>query len=62
MISDEEETVLDILKIINHPDYKPNQEAGIGGPIEGNDISVYIVDDSEFIMSNTFITFVNYRN
>ena len=56
--SDEKETVLDILKIINHPDYKPNQEAGTGGPIEGNDISVYIVDDSQFEMGNTCITLI----
>jgi len=48
IISGEGEVVLDILKIINHPDYKPNEGPGVGGPIEGNDISVYVVDDSEF--------------
>ena len=49
--SPETEVVLDILEIINHPDYKPNEEPGVGGPIEGNDISVYKVQDSNFRMS-----------
>ena len=50
VLSGEGEQVLDILKIINHPDYQPNQDPGVGGPLEGNDISVYIVDDSQFKM------------
>jgi len=49
--SPETEVVLDILEIINHPDYKPNEEPGVGGPIEGNDISVYKVQDSNFRMT-----------
>ena len=54
IISGEGEVVLDILKIINHPDYKPNEGPGVGGPIEGNDISVYVVDDSEFKLGNNY--------
>ena len=48
IISGEGEAVLDIIKIINHPEYKPNGDPGIGGPIAGNAISVYIVDDTNF--------------
>ena len=41
-------TVLDILEIRNHPDYRPVvQGSQEGGPIWGHDISVYIVDDSK---------------
>ena len=47
----ETEIVLDILEIVNHPDYKPNEGPGVGGPIEGNDIAVYKVNDSLFKMS-----------
>jgi hypothetical protein len=54
-LSGEGEQVLDILKIINHPDYQPHQDPGVGGPLEGSDISVYIVDDSQFKMGNTKI-------
>ena len=49
--SPEHERVLDILEIINHPDYKPNEAPGVGGPIEGNDLAVYKVMDSQFRMS-----------
>ena len=51
-LSNEREAVLDIKKIINHPDYRPNGDPGVGGPIEGSDICVYIVDQSEFTMGN----------
>ena len=47
IISGEGEVVLDILEIINHPGYKPNEGPGVGGPIEGNDISD-VVDDTNF--------------
>jgi len=49
--SNEIEIVLDILEIVNHPDYKPNEGPGVGGPIEGNDIAVYKVNDSLFKMT-----------
>ena len=52
IISGEGEVVLDILEIINHPGYKPNEGPGVGGPIEGNDISVYVVDDTDFTLGN----------
>ena len=56
--------MLDILKIINHPDYQPNQDPGVGGPLEGNDISVYLVDDSQFKMGNNtkYDTFSSFPN
>ena len=51
-MSFEREAVLDIKKIVNHPDYKPNEGLGVGGPIEGSDICIYITDQSEFRMGN----------
>jgi hypothetical protein len=41
-------TILEILEIRNHPNYKPlSQGSSVeGGPIEGYDISIYIVDDT----------------
>jgi hypothetical protein len=41
-------TILDILEIRNHPDYKPlTKDSSVeGGPIDGSDISIYIVDDT----------------
>ena len=44
-----EPVVLSILEIRNHPNYIPLTESSqAGGPIDGSDISVYIVDDSNF--------------
>ena len=51
-LSVENERVLDIKRIINHPRYKPNRGPGEGGPIEGNDICVYLVEESNFYMGN----------
>ena len=59
-VSTEEEIVLDVLEIINHPDYKPNEGPGVGGPIEGNDVAVYKVDDSDFRMSKSDFTIKNW--
>ena len=48
--TDEEEIVITITKISNHPDYSPGYPEDTGanqkGPYAGNDISVYHVDDS----------------
>merc|ERR1711971_1172176 len=39
------EQVFNIKRIVNHPNYQPNRDGiGQGGPIEGNDISVYHVE------------------
>jgi hypothetical protein len=48
-------TVFDIKEIINHPNYKPPVKGGslTGGPIDGYDISVYIVNDANFTTMNT---------
>ena len=49
--------IFDILEVRNHPNYKPlTQGSQSGGPIEGNDISVYIVNDTNFTnMNSSFI-------
>ena len=43
--SDEDETVVDIERIVNHPDYDPGTPADLGadlkGPYAGSDIAVY---------------------
>jgi hypothetical protein len=44
--------VLDIIEIRNHPKYQPlTLNSQNGGPIGGYDISVYIVDDTNFEMN-----------
>ena len=52
----EEEIVLTIKKIVNHPDYKPdNQKYGSlypKGPYTGSDISIYHVHDSPLKFNN----------
>ena len=56
-LSPEREAVLDIKEFVNHPDYQPNGARGVGGPLEGNDISVYFVDATNFTMGkNCFIS------
>ena len=52
ILSIEKERVLDIKRIINHPKYKPNRGPSEGGPIEGSDICVYLVEESNFNMGN----------
>ena len=52
--SPEREAVLDIMEFINHPDYQPNGARGVGGPLEGNDICVYIVDGKNLTLGRSF--------
>ena len=49
--------ILPIKEIRNHPKFNPitNTDTLKGGPIDGYDISVYIVDDSEFKMDADFV-------
>ena len=48
--------VLNIKRIINHPNYLDIlKDSQFKGPIGGNDISVYIVDDSNLKMNSSFI-------
>jgi hypothetical protein len=46
--------ILPIIEIRNHPSYKP-LSAVEGGPIDGYDICVYVVDDSRLTMSQSSI-------
>ena len=50
--TEENEKILTVTKITNHPDYDPGTDeddgANLKGPYAGNDISVYHVDDTKF--------------
>ena len=52
--TEENERILKVTKITNHPNYSPGTEedrnANLKGPYAGSDISVYHVDDTEFRM------------
>jgi hypothetical protein len=52
-----QESVLDVIEIRNHPDYSPLTSGDIqnSGPIGGFDISVYIVNDTNFAMNPKFV-------
>jgi hypothetical protein len=49
-------TILTIKEIRIHPKYSPlSKDSQEGGPKDGYDISVYIVNDSNFTMNSSFI-------
>ncbi len=48
-------TIFTIKEIRIHPQYKPLNNDQEGGPIDGYDISVYKVDDTDFKMNPSFI-------
>ncbi len=49
-------TIFTIKEIRIHPEYTPlNNDSQEGGPKDGYDISVYIVDDRNFTMNSSFI-------